>query len=265
MSTVAMLTLNCNRGRAADNATDCAGRQAEFLLSQAQAGRIDVAGLQLVSEAQVRDVTAAIGEGWQYQFAEAAAPFGNALLSRFPITATKSIPLPSEDLEARTLLVCTIDIPRETASNRLAVGVCHLENTQEHVRFAQLGKVLEEMNDVPDHVLLGDFNALRVDDYSAAQWASLCEFAAHAGWEKRQEACYQLMMQHKYRDAWEEVSSSTGCGDRTTFRCAPVAMMLRIDYIFAAPRCRLRFSGCQVLREEQLSNHLPLLVWGHYG
>lgn len=55
------------------------------------------------------------------------------------------------------------------------------------------------MNDVPDHVLLGDFNALRVDDYSAAQWASLCEFAAHAGWEKRQEACYQLMMQHKYR------------------------------------------------------------------
>lgn len=68
-------------------------------------------------------------------------------------------------------------------------------------RLQQLHAVLSEVESWPGHVLLGDFNALRVADYSQAEWETLCSFAAKSGWEERREACYQLMMQHKYRRA----------------------------------------------------------------
>lgn len=82
MAPLCVLTFNCNRGCAANNATDVSQPQTDFLVTEAQEGRLDVVALQLVTEARVADFTAALGDSWEFRFAVAAAPFGNALISR---------------------------------------------------------------------------------------------------------------------------------------------------------------------------------------
>jgi ATP adenylyltransferase/5',5'''-P-1,P-4-tetraphosphate phosphorylase II len=58
---------------------------------------------------------------------------------------------------------------------------------------------LKAVEHTPTHLLLGDFNALRAADYTDVAWKGLCQFAEKAGWEPRQEGCYQLLATREYR------------------------------------------------------------------
>ena len=89
------------------------------------------------------------------------AIWGNAVLSRYPITGTEVVRLPREGVPlARNALAVELDLG---AGRRLEVVVTHLHHVEgrdgTRVRLAQLPRLLELAAGRPATVLLGDFNA----------------------------------------------------------------------------------------------------------
>ena len=138
----------------------------------------DVVGLQEVWSEGERDLASIVGDELGYERAFAASAmspwrhgqviepgvgYGNAVLSRWPITATKTLSLPAAGAadEARTALFCDIATPFGT----LPFVTTHLNSgwAQSSVRAAQLGCIgqrlvaLERQAFPP--VLTGDLNA----------------------------------------------------------------------------------------------------------
>jgi endonuclease/exonuclease/phosphatase family metal-dependent hydrolase len=135
----------------------------------------DVIGLQEVIESDGTTQAHAVGDGLleggaSYHVAFGAASdwgggvrFGNAVLSRWPILATKVLPLPSGGTsETRSMLLTFLDSPH----GRLPFATTHLnwKFHEGHVREQQVLAVADHIHrEVPDMtalppVLLGDFN-----------------------------------------------------------------------------------------------------------
>ena len=95
-------------------------------------------------------------------------PFGNALLSRWPIVAHLAHHLPAgTGGERRGLFETRIVLPE---GSPLTVYVTHLDHRAEAVRLAQWAAAnawLGRERGRP-HVLVGDFNALAASDYPGA-------------------------------------------------------------------------------------------------
>lgn len=133
----------------------------------------DLIGLQEVlhprDDAHGPDQARAIGEGFGYVTAFAPAwelggiEFGNAVLSRWPITRSETFPLPSGGSEeSRCLLFAEIDAPFA----KVPFFVTHLnwKLHQGHIREKQVSAIADHVaSRAPEDgfppILVGDFNA----------------------------------------------------------------------------------------------------------
>lgn len=114
------------------------------------------------------DQTNAIGDGLEFNrcFAEAikvhgTGPYGNALVSRFPLKSTETILIPDPDdkndegcFETRCVLKSVIDVDGKD----VCVLVCHmgLENSERVNAVSTLCKIIDDC-EIPI-ILMGDFN-----------------------------------------------------------------------------------------------------------
>jgi endonuclease/exonuclease/phosphatase family metal-dependent hydrolase len=133
----------------------------------------DIVGLQEVLHHDLEPVDQAqeIGAGLGYHAAFASAwhvggglQFGNAVLSRFPITAAQNFPLPIEPSEeSRALLYVEVDAP----CGRVPVFNTHLDWKFHHgyVRERQVMFIADKIRELAPvgagfpPILMGDFNA----------------------------------------------------------------------------------------------------------
>ncbi len=95
----------------------------------------------------------------------AEAWLGNALLSAHPLDAVEAAPITSGYEEGRCALVASVRLPEGS------VEVCstHLDPGYEVTRLRQLERFAAAMaRRPPDRVVMGDFNALRLADYTPA-------------------------------------------------------------------------------------------------
>jgi endonuclease/exonuclease/phosphatase family metal-dependent hydrolase len=132
----------------------------------------DLLGLQEVvrlapGDGDGLDQTAVIGEGFGYHAAYSRAHdekwFGNALLSRWPITDTRVFELPRGGTdERRTLLFAAVQSP----FGAIPAFVTHLnwKFDEGHVRQAQIREIVAHIQALP---LPGGFPALLVGDMNA--------------------------------------------------------------------------------------------------
>jgi endonuclease/exonuclease/phosphatase family metal-dependent hydrolase len=132
----------------------------------------DLLGLQEVvrlapGDGDGLDQTSAIGDGFGYHAAYSRAHdekwFGNALLSRWPITDTRVFALPRGGTEERrTLLFAAVDSP----FGAIPVFVTHLnwKFDEGHVRQTQLREIVAHVQALP---LPGGFPAILVGDMNA--------------------------------------------------------------------------------------------------
>lgn len=188
-------------------------------------------------------------------------PYGNALLSRWPIVAHAAHRLaigPERAAsEARGLFETRLLSP---AGQPFTFYVTHLDHRSEAIRLAQwraasawLGRDRER-----PHLVVGDFNALASCDYPTADAvAGLQARRVAPGWPA---AVFDLVSQVEkagYRDAF----GSAGSGEGATF---PVdAPHMRIDYIFVpsgAPGELVRCRRWDHPRARVASDHLPMFA-----
>ena len=248
-SPLRVMTWNLQRGQA------MAGRLASAdmgpFAARVSAKRADVLGVQEVTH----DQASAIAEllGWPPpQYVEtknpcpdltpplpaACVPFGNAILSRYPLTEPEHWSLPPSGLEAgveeRVLLrsVATVD------GRDVSVFVTHLASSATtREREAQVGAVLALIDDDRPSggepfrpVLLGDFNA----DPDGRVVARVTE---------------------RFVDAWADVR-----GDAPGFTSnSTLTLTRRIDYVFVGRTSGLRPIAVSV-DPEALSDHLPVVA-----
>lgn len=89
---------------------------------------------------------------------------GNALLSRLPFEETEIVPIAAGYEEGRCAVLARVEAP----GGPLELCATHLDPMYEVTRLRQLDKLLAALSRRGSaRLVLGDFNALRLEDYSS--------------------------------------------------------------------------------------------------
>ena len=167
-------------------------------------------------------------------------PYGNAVLSRFPLSQVSSFLLPTcSEREVRGLLSADLEIRGATA---LTCYVTHLENRNGQVRQIQIEALLAiiaQRGDHP-HVVVGDYN---------------CE--ASQGTHSNDSSAVSHMIDKGYADAQARAGND---GIATSPSFDPSS---RIDYVWLSPGLGASVVECAPWRSTLsavASDHFPVLA-----
>ena len=266
-----VLTYNIHGWRSADPAGALNLDALVEVIGDAQA---DLVGLNEVFHPHPADGGAALARlaarlGMAYAFgpthaaaeSPAGIPYGNAVLSRWPIVAHAAHRLAADPAEAtsepRGLFEARL---RSPVGQPFTLYVTHLDHRSEALRLAQwraanawLGRARGR-----PHLVVGDFNALASCDYPTADAvAGLQARRAAQGWPT---AVFDLVRQVEkagYRDAF----ASAGVGAGATFPAD--APYMRIDYIFVPDGAAGELVRCRRWdhpRARAASDNLPMFA-----
>jgi endonuclease/exonuclease/phosphatase family metal-dependent hydrolase len=212
---------------------------------------------------QLADVARELG--MHHAYGEASW-LGNALLSKRPLLSIETFQITRGYEESRSALIATVEGP---AGRRFDVCSTHLEPRSESTRLGQLANLKRAMERrAPAHLVMGDFNALRLTDYTPSALETLR--AARAKSEREEPRGDVIMTM----DTWGYLDGSrlARAGDLPSY-AAELATPLpegdlptcwagtRIDYIWVSPAFleanRVRSCSCV---QDDASDHLPLVL-----
>jgi len=231
--TLRILTYNIHHGEGVDGRLDVE-RIARLINEQ----RPDLVALQEVdrgvARTQGRDLPAELarlthlrvvfGKNFDHQ----GGDYGNAILSRHPVTASTNRHYRMlRDGEQRGLLVASIEVRGVT----LTFMSTHLDYRPDPAeRLSNIAELKAALAGQPDQlaIVAGDFN-----DHPGG--------AAHRA------------MKEAFTDAWEQAGEGSG------FTFSSTRPKSRIDYVYVRPVGTWRVTRAEVLAGEA-SDHLPLLV-----
>lgn len=189
---------------------------------------------------------------------EATTPFGNALLSRWPVLAHAGHHLtPVEGRETRGLLEARILLP---SGESFTVYVTHLDHQVEAVRVTQWQAITTwtARDRSRPHVLLGDFNAHNPADYPTPErWQDLRNRVTASGYILEDPLVVPRIIKSGYVDAFAAVGQGRGETHST------VQPWGRIDYCFVSNALAPALVACRRWDSErvrQASDHFPLLT-----
>jgi endonuclease/exonuclease/phosphatase family metal-dependent hydrolase len=187
-----------------------------------------------------------------------ALPYGNALLSRWPILAYAAHHLtPMTSYGQRGLLETRVAFPD---GEPFTVYVTHLDHRSEDLRVQQWAAALTWLGRDRSrrHLLLGDLNALSPSDYiqpDALERISAVQ--SERGWAPPAFRMIELVAKAGYEDAF--VVGGTGPGETWTAREPD----RRIDYILypaAWSGVRVSCRRWEAGPAAEASDHLPVLA-----
>jgi len=223
-------------------------------------------------------------------FGHLQGSYGNALLSRHPIVATReahlrggtvfTIPAGSPRFMGgvaekehhhrivRGMLECDIAVPENGIQPRrtFTVAVTHLDHMSEEQRQIQLAHVVETLQ-AGQHptVLVGDMNALTRSDYTDQQWSVLEHKHAANGWSLPEPArCLESLTSAGFVDAFSvsrgggSLSAQVGEEEGSYFTAHVDNPSYRIDYCFVGSATGLKVSGARVHSDVKHSDHFPV-------
>lgn len=178
----------------------------------------------------MESLTEAMGSPYEHRFGEAQNEnYGNAVVSRKPILSFQNFVVAIGKIEKRACLRITVAHPSK-ATSTLSVYVLHLHHTDESTRVAQLNKILHEFVDQSeDHVIMGDFNALKKEDYESEY---LRDISTNLKKAEGRDICFEvteIMKEKCYRDLWQELNPGKING-----ACITCKWNCRIDYIWVS-------------------------------
>jgi endonuclease/exonuclease/phosphatase family metal-dependent hydrolase len=187
-------------------------------------------------------------------------PYGNALLSRWPIIAHAAHHLtPAVSYGKRGLLECRLLLPSGAA---FTAYVTHLDHRSEQIRVEQWAAantwLLRDRN--RPHLLLGDFNALAETDYPDPEaLARLTAYQSERGWPSPAFELVRQVLKAGYIDGFVAAGNPTASG-ATLPSDAPER---RIDYVFLPALMRPALRACAPVvtpPASTASDHLPVLA-----
>jgi endonuclease/exonuclease/phosphatase family metal-dependent hydrolase len=205
---------------------------------------------------------------WPAQNDMPATAYGNALLSRWPITASAAHHLtPKEEdaqnalagKEQRGLLEGRIQLP---GGDTFTVYVTHLDHTSEEARLVQLRVArtwLGRDRNRP-HLVIGDFNAISLWDYEGRPEA-LSQVAEHVKAHHLVTEKGPLVIGQMEKAGYTDTYARFGTPGQRSF--LPSSEPIRIDYIFASQPLAGRVKSCQIWVDptgDEPSDHRPVLA-----
>jgi len=185
-------------------------------------------------------------------------PYGNALLSRWPVVAHAAHHLsPVISYGKRGLLEVRVQLP---SGAPFTIYVTHLDHRSEEVRVAQWSAAntwLLRDRDRP-HLLIGDFNALAQTDYETpGARQRLAEYQAQRGWPAPAFDLVDQVLRAGYIDAFVAAGNNPMSG--ATYPAA--APERRIDYIFLSSPAAGALRACTAFAAEtgpKASDHIAV-------
>jgi endonuclease/exonuclease/phosphatase family metal-dependent hydrolase len=211
------------------------------LLSNVNADIIGLQEVYLEEECHLARLAKALK--MNYVFGDACIPtFGNAILSKFKMKSWNNTHLKSGSCEIRAIL--TVDLWNFT------VCVTHLDHANETHRMRQLKTVFEVTEMLGPHILIGDFNSLRRNDYRDEMWEGIVQNRRLANWESPQLDVIKAV-EERYIDCWSAVDSEnikSTCSYGT-----------RIDYIFISDANTFKVLKCQRIDDDRTSDHFAVM------
>lgn len=185
-------------------------------------------------------------------------PYGNALLSRWPVVAYAAHLLsPAVSYGKRGLLEVRLLLP---SGAPFTVYVTHLDHRSEEVRVAQWSAantwLLRDRS--RPHLLIGDFNALAQTDYETPDARRrLAEYQAERGWPAPAFDLVDQVLRAGYVDAFAAAGNDPMSG--ATYPAS--APERRIDYIFLSSPVAGALRACAPFAAEvgsKASDHMAV-------
>ncbi len=183
-------------------------------------------------------------------------PYGNAILSRWPIQAYAAHHLaPETTYGRRGLLEARVALP---SGRPFTVYVTHLDHRSEDIRLAQWAAAVTwlQRDRGRPHLLLGDFNALAETDYAGpGALERLNAYQQAQGWPAPRFDLVAQVLKAGYVDAQAHV----GAGLAPSFPAADPER--RIDYIFLPQVMAGALRACVCVDSPAAgasSDHLPV-------
>ncbi len=185
------------------------------------------------------------------------APYGNALLSRYPIlnAATYRLPAP-EGRESRGVVAADVVLEHGRA---LTCYVTHLDHRSEQVRLEQCEHITQVTTRFvgESHILIGDFNALAPGDYQDRQ-EELAELEAGS---KGAHMATMQVVPRLLRAGYIDAQAAVGKIPAATW--STQNPLVRIDYIWLSPELRPALISCErwdTPLSRVASDHFPVLA-----
>ena len=211
--------------------------------------------------------------------------YGNAILSKYPLTRTLSTHLrggtelefPPGTLKlngdisklgekhriVRGLVVVEMNHP---VAGKILIGCTHLDHIDIEQRKVQLQHIVESFQASDDRpaILCGDFNALRRNDYSGKQWKALEDRARENKWSPPSFGDLDMLISSGFVDSGlVESGGESGASNESKFT-APTEedSMYRIDYCFLKSNSDVDILPLKCYPDTTiaLSDHYPLVV-----
>jgi endonuclease/exonuclease/phosphatase family metal-dependent hydrolase len=175
--------------------------------------------------------------------------YGNALLSKFPfkIVTKKNIK------GIAGLLIGDFDLSSLGIKEEIRVGLTHLDPADEELRVLQVQTAIPLLfNGNKEHLFLGDFNALKRDDYTDDYWKKLRKFNENNGWTSPKIETLKYLMKQDYEDCF------TKCGmEGELLTCWTDNQVYRVDYILMSKEWKYKCKTCKRFDSYE-SDHFPV-------
>ena len=180
-----------------------------------------------------------------------SAFLGNVLLSRNELQDVVSTFLSAPGHELRGALAAETVVHGEA----LRVVVAHLDHQHEVARVLQSQQLVAWAAGEP-HLLVGDLNAVDLDDYSEARHAALDTERRALGWETLRGDVLAGLKQALYADAVAPFLSKRGS-------VSTCSAGIRIDHALLSPRCPWAAAAAEVVATDVSDHHAVVLNLVH--
>lgn len=217
----------------------------------------DVVALQEVlrDEASLQRVAASL----EMHVAQGANSWlGNALLSRFPLEETETVTLTTGYEEGRCAVVARVQAP----GGALVLCATHLDPMYEVTRLRQLEKLLAALSGRgPAQLVMGDFNALRLQDYAPDRLAAVRAAREENDREAPRGEVIARMDAAGFVDVFRRHHGDVGVAALPDAARASCWVGTRVDYVWATPALLARWplGGVRHVANE-VSDHAVVLA-----
>ena len=151
-------------------------------------------------------------------------------------------------------MVGDFDLTSLGLKESIRIGVTHLDPADEELRIIQSQTAIPLLfgEDSKDHLLIGDFNALKREDYKDEHWKKVQKFNKNQGWTSPKIETLSFLMKKEYRDCFTECDMK---GELLT--CWTNNPTYRVDYILMSKEWKFKCKECKRFDSFE-SDHFPV-------
>jgi endonuclease/exonuclease/phosphatase family metal-dependent hydrolase len=174
---------------------------------------------------------------------------GLAFLSKSPIITTQNHVVRISQRDGRNITRIEIGTHQDTS-----FYVVHLDHILEQTRLDQLeniNHVMFEKDQNKVQIVIGDFNALCLKDYTPDYLRKINEVRKYGAWEKAYGKVYDYMTQLGFVDCFKTMNSAVHDEELKTCRYDT-----RIDYIWIrGHQDAWKIVSCEIIDSEECTDH----------